>query len=73
MADVVVVVDEQTNVEVTVETIATVVVEVPGPPGPAGPPGAGDTGGMIFRQMTQEEFDAITPPGNQVTYIVEQP
>lgn len=39
MTDVVVVVEEETTVDVTVETTTTVVVEVPGPPGPPGTDG----------------------------------
>lgn len=29
-----------------------------------------DLGGLIFRQMTQAEFDASTPASNQITYII---
>jgi hypothetical protein len=39
--DVIVIIDEETTVDVTVETTQVVVVEIPGPPGPMGPTGSG--------------------------------
>lgn len=34
-------------------------------------PAAADLDGLIFRQMTQAEFDASTPDPNQITFIIE--